>query len=136
MVDTEPARRNGETLLTARPGFDMETKALNRRPKLPVKLPVPRRDVNPYDQNAGRGEEVNKPVQCGLKRFDRMLPPLNQSNVISTTGKFAGRGGDDTRIAAATQLKNPAGFLQTGQYDSMIARASSEFDHRIDDSID
>jgi hypothetical protein len=136
LADIEPARRrNDETALTEGPGFDVETKALNRRPKLPVKLPVPCLDVNPYDQNAGRGQEVHKPVQRGLKRLDRMLPPLDESNVISTTGKLAGRGGGDTRVAAAAQLKNPAWLLRACQDDSMITGAPGEFDHRIDDSI-
>ena len=104
LVDPDSARRNGETVLTAGPGFDTETKTLNRRPN----LAVPWGDVHPYDQNTGRGEEMHKPVQRSLERLDRMLPPLNQTNVISTAAKFARCGGDDTRITAVAQLKNPA----------------------------
>jgi hypothetical protein len=103
LADTESARRNGETVLTACPGFDTEAKTLNRRPK----LAVPWGDINPDDQHTGWGEEVHKPVQCSLKRLDRMLPPLNQTNVISATAKLARRGGGDTRITAVAQLKKP-----------------------------
>ena len=106
-VDTVPARRNRKAVLTVGPSFDTETKALNCR----LKPAVPWRGIDPYDQNTGRGEEVQKPVQRSLKGFDRMLAPPDQNNVVSTTGKFAARGGYDMRIAAVTQLNSPAAFL-------------------------
>jgi hypothetical protein len=131
-ADIESARRNCEAVLTVRPGFDAQAKPLNHRSKLPGALG----GVNPNDQNAPRGQEVHKPVQCGLKRFDRVLSPLNEGNIILTAWKFAGCRGGDARIATAAQLKNPVRLLQACQYDSMINGTPSEFDHCIDNSID
>jgi hypothetical protein len=65
-----------------------------------------------------------------------MLPPLDKGNVVSTSGKFARRCRGDARITAAAQLENPVGLLRACQYDSVFNRTPSEFDHRVDNSID
>jgi hypothetical protein len=131
LEDIHPARRNGEAVLTTRAGLDVETKLLDRR----AKLPPLGRDVNPYDQNTHWREEVHKPVQCGLKRLDRMLSPLNKCDVVLTTGKFAGCRRDDARKAEAMQLKTPVGLVRTCQYDSLPSGTLGELDHRAGNSI-